>query len=268
MIKFGISRQYCSKQIGKYRIVQRIGEGRYGVCFLAEDEEGRRLILKKLKPRFFKWSKDSDTLEIKILSRLCHPGIPKLLGIVNEKDFYGLVLELKYGDTLETMLFKHKRRFSNFEIFNIGQQLIEIVKYLHEKGIVHRDIRIPNVLFNEDMVSLIDFGLAGWEDQRYYVWDIDFAFLGDLLLYLLYSTHKKESYKNRPWYEELPLTLAQRIFLKRLLKLAEPYRNINDIAADFREAFAEKNAVLPNELFNKISLSFSDMPESLQGFHY
>jgi serine/threonine-protein kinase len=238
MMIFGKPGQYCGKQIGSYKIIQHIGEGRYGVCFLAEDN-GRRLILKKLKPHIFKRDSHKNTLEINILLELCHPGIPKLLGIVNEKDFYGPVLELKCGDTIESMLFKQKHRFSDFEIFIIGKQLIEIIEYLHEKGIVHRDIRIPNVLVNNNMVSLVDFGLARREDHRRYTRDIDFAFLGDFLLYLLYSTDKKEKYKNRPWYQELSLSPAQQVFLKRLLKLAAPYQDIGEIAGDFQAAFAD-----------------------------
>jgi len=75
------------------------------------------------------------------------------------------VLEQKPGFTVETMLFKQKYIFKKSEIFNIGSQLIAIIKYLHEKEIVHRDLRIPNVLINNNKVSLVDFGLARWVDD-------------------------------------------------------------------------------------------------------
>lgn len=237
MIKSAIARRYCGKQIANYKIIQSIGEGRYGVCFLAEDN-GRRLILKKIKPRIFKRNNDHDALEIEVLSELCHPGIPKLLDVVNEKGFYGPVLELKSGDTIEVMLFKQKHRFSNPEIFNTGKQLIEIIKYLHDRGIVHRDIRIPNVLVDDGIVFLVDFGLARREDNKHYTRDIDFSYFGDFLLYLLYSSFKKEKHQSRPWYEELLLTSDQQMFLKRLLKLAKPFQNIDEIANDFQRVFA------------------------------
>jgi serine/threonine protein kinase len=233
---FGTSCRYYGRQIGNYKIIQCIGEGRYGVCFSVE-ANGERLILKRLKPHIFSRNKGKTDCEIQILSQLNHGGIPRFLEIVNEKGFYGFVLEQKHGDTVEAILFKQKHRFTNKEIFNTGQQLLEIIKYLHEKGIVHRDIRIPNVLIDGDKVSLIDFGLARWVDNKRYTRDIDFLYFGDFLLYLLYSSYKKGKQKSRPWYEELSLTYVQRMFLKRLLKLEEPYKDIDEIARDFQTTF-------------------------------
>jgi serine/threonine protein kinase len=226
------SRRYWGRQIGKYTIIRDIGAGRYGVCFLAE-LNGERLILKRFKTSFFKRNRGKPAFEIQILSQLCHPGVPKLLEVVYEKSFYGLALEHKDGNTVEAMLFKQKHRFTPPEIYNIGAQLIEIIRYLHDQGIVHRDIRIPNVLINGEKVSLIDFGLARWVDGKRYTRDMDFSYFGDFLLYLIYSTYQREGRKSRPWYEELSLTEAQRLFLKRLLRLAEPYPNIAEVARDF-----------------------------------
>lgn len=59
----------------------------------------------------------------------------------------------------------------------------------------------------------------------------------DVLIYLLYSTYKKEKSKSHPWYEELLLSVGQQLFLKRLLKLAKPYQNIDVIIQDLRTAF-------------------------------
>lgn len=233
----GIARRFCGKQVGIYKVIQYIGAGRYGVCFLAE-VNGETVILKRFKAQLFRRNHHQNFLEIPILSQLDHAGIPKLLVIVNEKNFYGPILEQKSGNTLESMLFKQKYQFNQREIWQIGIQLIAIIKYLHEKGIVHRDIRIPNVLVNGNVVSLVDYGLARWEDGKRYTRDIDFSFFGDVLLYLLYSSYKKEKRQSRPWFEELSLSFAQRDFLKRLLKLAEPYQNIDDIARDFRIMFA------------------------------
>lgn len=235
-------KKYCGRFIGGYRIIRRIGEGRYGVCFLAE-KDGEKVILKKVKPRISNRNQAKTLLESQILSELCHPGVPKLLGVVDVNGFYGLVLEQKYGDTIETLLFKQKRSFTHREIMMIGNQLISIIQYLHEKGIVHRDIRVPNVLMDGDRISLVDFGLARWMDHKCYTCDIDFSYFGDFLLYLLYSTYQTIKFKNRPWYEELPLALPQQVLLKRLLKLAEPYQNIEEIARDFQKAFTGDGSI-------------------------
>jgi serine/threonine-protein kinase len=233
---FNKTNRFCGKQIGDYKIVECIGEGRYGICFLAHTN-GEKVIIKKYKTNIFNQNKANNIYEIEILSRVCHQGIPRLLDVIHEKNFYGLVIEPKAGETIEAMLFMKRHIFTNNEIVNIGNELIGIINHLHEKGIVHRDIRIPNVLVHGDKVSLVDFGLARWEDNKRYTRDIDFSYLGDLLLYLLYSSFKKTKRNSRPWYEELLLPDDQKMFLRRLLKLTEPYREINEIAYDFQMAF-------------------------------
>lgn len=208
------------------------------MCFLAQSNRGVQVVIKRFKPYLFKKNKEKNAYEAVILSQLSHSAIPELLGIVNEKGFYGFVLELKPGYTVEEMLFKQKRRFSETEIFHIGLELIKIVKYLHHKGVVHRDIRIPNVIIDGDSVYLVDFGLARWADDRRYTYDIDFSYLGDYLLYLMYSSYKREiKGRSRPWYHELPLSAGQQSVLKRLLKLETPYESIHEVETDFIRAF-------------------------------
>ncbi|MCB2352515.1 protein kinase domain-containing protein [Clostridium estertheticum] len=93
--------------------------------------------------------------------------------------------------------------------------MIKLITYIHENGVVHRDIRIPNVLIDKGELYLIDFGLARWADNNKYHYDLDFSYLGEFLLYLLYSSFEtKEKHKKLPWYIELNLTNKQKLFLK------------------------------------------------------
>jgi serine/threonine-protein kinase len=225
----------AGRQLGPYTIERAIGEGRYGLCFLARSDQGNKVVIKKAKHAgFYK----RDMYEATILSHLKDKRIPEFLGVVNEKRFYGVVLEFKQGCTVKDMLFKHNHQFTDEEVFNIGLRLIRIVGYLHENGVVHRDIRIPNVLVNEGEVSLIDFGLARWADNNLNLYDLDFSYLGDFLLYIIYSTyHKKMMSKALPWYKELSLTHEKKLFLKKLLRLEAVYENINQIENDFINTF-------------------------------
>jgi len=230
--------KYAGKQLGRYTIETAIGEGRYGLCFLARSDTGQKVVIKKFKPSIFKKNSDKNVYEAVILSRFKDKRIPELLGVINEKGFYGFVLEFKNGSTVKDMLFKHKHKFSHEEFFNIGIKLIRIIKCLHENGVVHRDIRIPNILIDNDEVYLIDFGLARWADNNQYHYNIDFSYLGDFLLYLLYSSFPIEKkHKKLPWYKELLLTSEQKLFLKKLLGIGLVYENINDIEEDFAEFF-------------------------------
>jgi serine/threonine protein kinase len=236
------SKKYHGKKYGKYTILQSVGEGRYGMCFLAHSIDGTPVILKRFKPSIFKKNNEKNPNEAIILSQLKHNSIPELLGVVNVKGFYGFVLEYKPGNTIKELLFKNKYKFTKEEFFNIGLQLIRIIKYIHERGFVHRDIRIPNVLIDIDVVYLIDFGLARYVDNDKYSYSLDFSYLGDFLLYLLYSSFEsKEKQKKLPWYKELTLTIKQEVFIKKLLGLETPYRNIDDIEKDFILAFQVKS---------------------------
>ncbi len=188
------SKKYCGKQYGKYTIIKSVGEGRYGVCFLAHPISGTPVIIKRFKPNILKKNKDKNAYEAVILSQIKHKSIPELLGVINEKGFYGFVLEFKNGCTVKDLLFKYKYKFTKKEFFNISIQLIEIIKYIHSNGVVHRDIRIPNVLINKEEVYLIDFGLARWADNNKYPYDCDFSYLGDFLLYLVSHINSKQHY--------------------------------------------------------------------------
>lgn len=232
------AQKYSGKRFGKYVIERPIGEGRYGLCFLASSDTGEKVVIKKFKHNIFKKSSGKSEHEAVILSKLDDSRIPKFLGVINEKGFYGFVLEFKYGHTAKNLLFKNNYKFTRQEFFNIGIKLIKIIKYIHENGVVHRDIRIPNILIDKDEVYLIDFGLARWADNNKYPYDLDFSYLGDLLLYLLYSSFEgKENHKKLPWYKELKLTSTQNIFLKKLLGLELAYENIDDIEKDFINVF-------------------------------
>lgn len=233
------SQKYCGKRLGKYNIERTIGEGRYGLCFLASLDTGDKVVIKKFKRSIFKKNPKANIDEAVTLSKLKDDRIPEFLGIINQKGFYGFVLEYKPGFTVEDLLFKYKHKFTNEEFFNIGFKLIKIIKYVHENGVVHRDIRIPNVLIDKEEVYLIDFGLARWVDKNRYSYDLDYSYLGEFLLYLLYSSFEKEG-KNRKlsWYKELTLTNNQIIFFKKLLRLEKAYENIKEVEIDFLKVFS------------------------------
>lgn len=229
---------YKNRKYGKYIIKDLLGEGRYGLCFLAENIETSTLVvIKKLKIRL---SKDSANYisEAVFLSQLNHKNIPQFFGVINTKNFYAYIFEFIKGDTISQLLFKKRHKFDDKEIYDIGLQLIEIIKVIHSKNIIHKDISISNVILYKKEVFLIDFGLARQYDKEFYPYDMDFSHLGDFLLYLLYSSFETKNKRKRlSWYEELPLKNNQIFFLKKLLRLEEPYKTIEEISTDFINFF-------------------------------
>lgn len=211
------------------------------MCFLAGSENDGQVVIKKYRESPGKDHFPACIDEAVILSQLNDERIPEFLGVINEKKFYGFILAYKKGDTVKDLLFKQRHIFSRKEFYRIGLQLIDIIKYLHGSGVVHRDIRTANVVIDQGRVYLIDFGLARWAAQTA-AYDLDFSYLSDFLLYLLYSSFEKTTKRKPwteelPWYDELPLSQEQIVFLKRLFGLETGYDNISDIQSDFTKVF-------------------------------
>lgn len=218
--------------IDKYSIIKLIGQGRFGMCYLVSAHD-KEYVFKEIKPKAIKKSGSKVIFESQILSSISHPLIPEIVDIIKKDDIYGYILEYKKGSTIEHMIFGYSHKFTSDEIYRIGSKLIEIIEYLHRNNIVHRDIRVPNVIINEEDVYLIDFGLARFIDNKKYMPCEDFLYLGHLLLHLYYSSFQKTNVKSKPWYNELQLSLDELNFLRKLLGLDDIYKNIYDVEKDF-----------------------------------
>lgn len=127
------------------------------------------------------------------------------------------------------LISKYDYVFSRKEIYNTASQLLDLIEILHSSGIVHRDIRLPNVIIMKNSkLALIDFGLARYIDG-YYKEKMDYWYIGDFLIHLYYSSYEPVYAEERPWYMELNLTSQERTLLKRLMGLDRRFRSIDEI---------------------------------------
>lgn len=223
------------KNVGPYKMQYRIGSGRYGVCYLAENELRQQVVIKKFRKHIFKKNKDNNHFEAELLSSIQHHTIPKLLGIFNNRSGYFFVLEYKKGITIENLLFNCRKEYSDKEIYRIGSQLLEAISYLHKNQIIHGDISIANILDDETNVSLIDFGLARRVQDNIIEPQLDYACFGEILLYLLYSAFHGDG--KRAWYDELPLDSRKKTYIKRLISDESFFSDINEVQYYFTEYF-------------------------------
>lgn len=232
-------KRYTGRIYHGYHICRPVGQGRYGACFDAVSPDGTQVILKRFHNRMRKRNREKNHFEPVILSTLSHPSVPSLLGVLNAGKDYFFVLEKMPGSSIETMLFSERHRFSQAEISSIGLKLIEVIAYLHENKVVHRDIRPANVLWDNEQkrISLIDFGLARFFEKDRYHPSSDFSYLADFLLYLIYSSCPRTRKEKKPWYEELSMRPEQIRFLKRLFGMESPYDGISPIRRDFQRLF-------------------------------
>ena len=97
-----------------YRILSRIGAGRYGVCYLARDDSGRTVVLKRFRSRIHGRKRPPNADEAVILSSLEHECLPELLGVLNTRKGYFFILEYMEGTSLEKLLFRRRKRFGEY----------------------------------------------------------------------------------------------------------------------------------------------------------
>jgi len=154
---------YACQPVTVYEKLDKIGEGTYGTVFMARDKRtGEIVALKKLRMDKEKGGFPLTSIrEIKLLKSLKHPNIVELKEIVVGKkpDSIFLVFEFCEND-FASILDKIPRPFSESEVKLIMIQLLSAVKYLHENFVLHRDIKLSNLLMKDGNVKLADFGLA------------------------------------------------------------------------------------------------------------
>ncbi|MFS0674429.1 serine/threonine protein kinase [Ornithinibacillus sp. 179-J 7C1 HS] len=228
----------------RYQIIDMIGTGSFGMVYVCIDLHTKETkVIKQLRP-----SKSKNKNEIKlfhkeilIMGKLEHKRMPRLYDSFSENGHYFYVMGHIDGINLEDEIFLNKKTFNEKESLLFIAELIKFVDYLHQKDIYHLDLRIPNILLQDHEPYLIDFGLAKQatpnQSQIKREWRLqDYYDVGDILLYLLYTTYPSKTKKALPWTEELSLNKETVFLLKKLLRIDEPYSTIETILQDLSVA--------------------------------
>lgn len=149
----------------QFRMLQQLGKGHFASVYLAiEKATGLKFAVKKFERRMGD-SQRSQTeglqQEIAVLMSVSHPNVLCLKDTFDEADGVYLILELApEGELFNWIVMKQK--LSEDETRKVFIQLLQGIKYLHERNIVHRDIKPENILLTDKNLSvkLADFGLA------------------------------------------------------------------------------------------------------------
>jgi serine/threonine protein kinase len=152
---------------GRYEIIRELGRGGMGVVFQARDTDlGREVALKVMRPDSL-WTDEQSTdfrarfeIEAKATAALHHPNIVTLFdrGEVNGLPF--MAMAFVDGETLEEVL-KKQGRFGLHEMIHILRPVANALDFAHSKGVIHRDIKPPNIMIQHDgHVLVMDFGIA------------------------------------------------------------------------------------------------------------
>ena len=141
----------------RYRLLRRVAGGEHGAVYEAEDTKtGERLAVKKMSCQQVKREAD-------MLARLAHPLIPAFKALHRRKETAYFVMEWVEGTRLLDYSNQGfgRERLSLEQVFDLGFQLCDVLTYLHAQRVLHRDIKLCNVLLQANgQIKLADFGQA------------------------------------------------------------------------------------------------------------
>ena len=160
----------------KYELLSKLGSGSFGNVYLARNKfTDEKVALKQIKKSSSNLLSDGEIKdEIEILKKLDHPDIVRIIESFNTRNSYILITEYCEGGELFDQV---KNQLSETQIAVIFRQLLSGLAYLHSNNIVHRDLKLENILIHEiekskatgeDLfnIKIIDFGTARIFDKN------------------------------------------------------------------------------------------------------
>lgn len=149
-------------RLGKYEILDVLGQGGNGVVYLAKDTIlGKKWAIKQTDKTRFSKTYSNQIEEALVMRELDHPGIPRITEQIEDEDSFYIVMDYCKGESLWQLC--NRRKATIDEIIDWGIQLCDILNYLHEQNppIIFRDVKPGNVICGENnRLKLIDFGIA------------------------------------------------------------------------------------------------------------
>jgi hypothetical protein len=144
---------------GKFEVLRRLGDGGMGVVYVARDMSlGRDVALKTLPaPRDGSVARLRD--EARAMAALNHGSLATIYGLEVWRRTPVLVVEYLAGGTLADRLTRGS--LPQAEVLTLGVRLADALTYMHERGLLHRDVKPGNIGLTSDGVpKLLDFGLS------------------------------------------------------------------------------------------------------------
>ncbi|KAG9353107.1 hypothetical protein JZ751_017683 [Albula glossodonta] len=146
----------------RYEFLETLGKGTYGKVKKAVERSGRMVAIKSIRKEKIKDEQDLIQIrrEIEIMSSLNHPHIITIYEVFENKHKIVIVMEYaSQGDLYDYIC--ERQKLSEREARHFFRQIVSAVHYCHQNGIVHRDLKLENILLDgQGNVKIADFGLS------------------------------------------------------------------------------------------------------------
>ncbi|KAH7320007.1 kinase-like domain-containing protein [Stachybotrys elegans] len=162
--------QKGTTKFGDFFLGNTIGEGEFGKVKLGWKQDSNVQVAIKLIKRDSVGGNPSRLAKIRrevhILRGVQHPNIVRLIDMVETERYIGIILEYASGGELFDYILNH-RYLKDQSARRLFSQLVSGVGYLHKKGIVHRDLKLENLLLDRNRnIIITDFGFANTFDPH------------------------------------------------------------------------------------------------------
>ena len=151
---------------GKYKVLNKVGQGGMSVVYLAMNEKAnKQWAIKEVRKdgmKNFEVVKQGLVVETELLKKLNHPNLPSIIDVIDDEDTFLIVMDYIQGNPLDKTLEEYGAQPQEY-VIEWAKQLCDVLGYLHTRKppIVYRDMKPSNVMLKPDgNLTLIDFGTA------------------------------------------------------------------------------------------------------------
>ena len=175
-------------QGGKYRVISTLGQGGFGITYLAEQVMAKRMVcIKEFFPKEY-YNRDADSLHISLgsegnakmmnaykakfikeaqtIAKLKHPNIIPIFDVFEENNTAYYAMEYIEGESLNAKV-KREGALAEDRAVKYIRDVASALRYIHKRNIMHLDVKPANVMLRkeDDFAVLIDFGLSKQYDN-------------------------------------------------------------------------------------------------------
>ena len=151
---------------GKYKVLNKVGQGGMSVVYLAMNEKAnKQWAIKEVRKdgiKDFEVVKQGLVAETDILKKLNHPNLPSIIDVIDTDDSFIIIMDYIQGNSLNKALEEYGAQPQE-NVIAWAKQLCDVLGYLHTRtpAIIYRDMKPANIMLKPDgNVTLIDFGTA------------------------------------------------------------------------------------------------------------